>query len=171
MPKRKNFAIEILDRIDNALNHLEKVIFSDKSTFPTSGTVNNICIWGSEQLNNLCHVSRFSGTRLPDVGQHVCALLQEELHVDKHAAGGAHQRGGEVELPGHAAALRGLPVLQGVRRAQEDVGVVHGGAAAEGPQGHGGRLHGRTAQDEREGRRRHSVKYSVEDDLSSYNDV
>ncbi|GIY69930.1 hypothetical protein CEXT_172531 [Caerostris extrusa] len=61
---------------------------------------------------NLCHVSRVSGTTFPDVGQHVCTLLQEELHVDKHATGGPHQRGGEAELPGHAAGLRGLPVLQ-----------------------------------------------------------
>lgn len=53
LPKRQNFASEILDRIANAPNYLENVIFTDESTFHTCGMVNrhNVRIWGSEQPN------------------------------------------------------------------------------------------------------------------------
>ncbi|GIZ02501.1 hypothetical protein CEXT_132241 [Caerostris extrusa] len=62
MSKRKNIATEILDRIDNAHNYLENIIFSDV-IFPISGTINrhNVRIWASEQLTVIREHVRDSG--------------------------------------------------------------------------------------------------------------
>ena len=54
-PRRAAFAEEILPRIDDDNDYLNKVFFSDEATFHVSGKVNkhNIRIWGSE---NPCEV-------------------------------------------------------------------------------------------------------------------
>jgi hypothetical protein len=46
-PQRQQFAIEMLDRIDQNPNYLSNVMFSDEATFNTCGKVNchNIRIW------------------------------------------------------------------------------------------------------------------------------
>jgi hypothetical protein len=50
LPRRYDFAIDILSRIDEDSGYLSKVCFSDKATFHIPGTVNrhNCRIWGSE---------------------------------------------------------------------------------------------------------------------------
>ena len=47
---RHEFAIEMLDRIEQNPNYLANVVFSDEATFHTCGKVNrhNVRIWGSE---------------------------------------------------------------------------------------------------------------------------
>lgn len=51
LPKRKTFAIEVLDHINNAPNQLENVIFREKSTFHIPRTVSRhkVRIWDLEQ--------------------------------------------------------------------------------------------------------------------------
>jgi hypothetical protein len=50
LPRRYDFAIDILSRIDKDNDYLSRACFSDKATFHISGTVNlhNCRIWGSE---------------------------------------------------------------------------------------------------------------------------
>lgn len=52
-PRRAAFATEILQRIENDNEYLQRVCFSDEATFHTSGKVNrhNVRIWGSENPN------------------------------------------------------------------------------------------------------------------------
>jgi hypothetical protein len=54
-PQRQQFAIEMLDRIDQNPNYLSYVMFSDEATFHTCGKVNrhNIRIWGSENPHSV----------------------------------------------------------------------------------------------------------------------
>ena len=49
-PRHAEFATLMLERIDADNDYLNKVCFSDKATFHTSGNVNrhNVRIWGSE---------------------------------------------------------------------------------------------------------------------------
>lgn len=51
LPRRAEFAIEILDRIDGNNDYLKRICFSDEATFHISGRVNrqNVRIWGSEK--------------------------------------------------------------------------------------------------------------------------
>ena len=56
MPRRKEFAVNMLQRISEDEAFLERVCFSDEATFHVSGKLNkhNVRIWGSENL----HASR-----------------------------------------------------------------------------------------------------------------
>ncbi|GBN43880.1 hypothetical protein AVEN_235910-1 [Araneus ventricosus] len=61
-PKRAEFAIEILNRIDVENVYLNRICFSDESTFHVSGMVNrhNVRIWGSENSHVSAKLQRDS---------------------------------------------------------------------------------------------------------------
>ena len=50
MPRRKEFAVNMLQRISEDEAFLKRVCFSDEATFYVSGKLNkhNVRIWGSE---------------------------------------------------------------------------------------------------------------------------
>jgi hypothetical protein len=54
-PQRQQFAIEMLDRIDQNPNYLSNVMFSDEATFHICGKVNrhNGRIWRSENPHSV----------------------------------------------------------------------------------------------------------------------
>jgi hypothetical protein len=60
--RRKEFAMDMLDRIDNDNGFLDRVIFSDESTFHVCGIINrhNGRIWGSESLHAVREYERDS---------------------------------------------------------------------------------------------------------------
>ena len=57
MPRRKEFAVNMLQRISEDKAFLKRVCFSDEATFHVSGKLNkhNVRIWGSETKNFQCH--------------------------------------------------------------------------------------------------------------------
>ena len=61
-PRRKEFAVTMLDRLDPDPGFLKCVCFSDESTFHVSGLLNrhNLRIWGSENPYDTCVLERDS---------------------------------------------------------------------------------------------------------------
>ena len=61
-PRRKEFAVTMLDRLDSDPGFLKRVCFSDESTFHVSGLLNrhNLRIWGSENPHDTCELERVS---------------------------------------------------------------------------------------------------------------
>lgn len=61
-PRRYNFAVEILNKVEEDNDFLRKVIFSDEATFHVNGVVNrhNCRIWGSENPHVVQEVERDS---------------------------------------------------------------------------------------------------------------
>ena len=61
-PRRKEFAVTMLGRLDSGPGFLKRVSFSDESTFHVSGLLNrhNLRIWGSENLHDTCELERNS---------------------------------------------------------------------------------------------------------------
>lgn len=61
-PRRTDFAVEILQRIDNDPNFLQNVLFTDEATFHVNGSVNrhNCRIWGAEHPRVLAEYIRDS---------------------------------------------------------------------------------------------------------------
>ena len=57
-PRRKEFAVTMLDRLDSDPGFLKRVCFSDESTFHVSGLLNrhNLRIWGSENPHDTCEL-------------------------------------------------------------------------------------------------------------------
>ena len=62
MPRRKEFAVTMLDRLDSDPGFLKRVCFSDESTFYVSGLQNrdNLRIWSSENPHDTCELERDS---------------------------------------------------------------------------------------------------------------
>ncbi|GBM87830.1 hypothetical protein AVEN_38498-1 [Araneus ventricosus] len=60
--QRVVFAVEVLDRIENEHDFLNRIIFSDESTFHANNKVNkhNCRIWGSENPHAIQEVERNS---------------------------------------------------------------------------------------------------------------
>lgn len=58
--KRFDFAVSMLDKIEENNNFLKTVIFTDEATFHVNGTVNrhNCRIWGSEQPHEFIQYER-----------------------------------------------------------------------------------------------------------------
>ncbi|GBN85451.1 hypothetical protein AVEN_67197-1 [Araneus ventricosus] len=75
-PRRAEFAIEILNRIDVENAYLNRICFSDESTFHVSGMVNrhNVRIWGSENPHVSAQLQRDS----PKVNVW-CGLMHNKL--------------------------------------------------------------------------------------------
>ncbi|GBL60335.1 hypothetical protein AVEN_89352-1 [Araneus ventricosus] len=61
-PRREEFTIDILNRIDVENDYLNRICFSDESTFHVSGMVNrhNVHIWGSENPHVSAQLQRDS---------------------------------------------------------------------------------------------------------------
>lgn len=61
-PKRVEFAVDMLQRIQHDEDFLKKVCFSDEATFHVSGTINrhNVRIWGSETPHAVVELQRDS---------------------------------------------------------------------------------------------------------------
>ena len=61
-PRRKEFAVTMLDRLDSDPGLLKRICFSDESTFQVSGLLNrhNLRIWGSENPHDTCKLERDS---------------------------------------------------------------------------------------------------------------
>ena len=57
-PRRKEFVLTMLDRLDSDPGFLKRVCFSDESTFHVSGLLNrdNLRIWDSENPDDTCEV-------------------------------------------------------------------------------------------------------------------
>lgn len=72
-PLRMQFAVDILSRIDDDNNFLNKVAFSDESTFHVCGKVNthNVRIWGSTNPHMVREVIRDS----PKVNVWCCVMV------------------------------------------------------------------------------------------------
>ena len=57
-PRRKEFAVMMLDRLDSDPGFLKRVCFSEESTFCVSGLLNrhNLKIWGSKNPHDACEL-------------------------------------------------------------------------------------------------------------------
>lgn len=62
LPRRAEFATEILNRIDGDNDYLNRICFTDESTFHVSGMVNrhNVRIWGTENPHAYVQLQRDS---------------------------------------------------------------------------------------------------------------
>lgn len=75
-PKRVDFAVQMLSKIDDDENYLDNILFSDEATFHISGCVNrhNCRIWGNQQPNEVFQYVRDT----PKVNVW-CGLMQDRI--------------------------------------------------------------------------------------------